>query len=420
MTTTSPPFDSPGPIGTPPRLSNSTLRQSSSNITNLNNLNTSPIHGGAGLPGSSSMPALPPRPLTSSMGGYDSPYGTPSRFGLTNSRFAPRYGAGGMYGNSMYGSSMYGNSMYGNSMYGNSMYGSSMYGSGYGGYPGSYGSGGLYGSRFGGYNSYYGGMGRPMGPMMGPDGQPVAHPFSGFLESGFSKMQLFHSFIESFGRLAEIMEMNFSAFHGSFSALFAFVETIGELWQRFHWAIKAFTLYKFIRVLINKVRDYLDQVAGRPPRAKPSLEITNLSDNIESFQSFERQQNQGGWFIPLLVTAVLFIGGPILISNILKKFFAKELDELEEAPEEAAQLNNLPAASPLSSLKFPFQTAALYDYFPQDPRPDDLFFRQGEPITVIREDAPGWFVGSTGGRTGIFPAQWVAQPSSLEQTGSSL
>src|SRR3989338_7395360 len=120
--------------GNPPRLANSALRNSSPNVSGMHGLPTpnrpamTSSMGGIASPGT---PLLPPRPLSSSMGGpygmdgYSSPYGAasglggyPPRYGSPlsgsygsplgsaygSSRSLPRYGAGGMYGSSPYGS----------------------------------------------------------------------------------------------------------------------------------------------------------------------------------------------------------------------------------------------------------------------------------------------------------------------------
>src|SRR3989338_6928480 len=118
MTTTSPSISAPihdgMNNGTPPRLANSSLRNSSPNISTMNGsgLHSSPSYNALGRSGLQSSqfgmntPPLPPRPLTSSMPGYGldspySPYGGTSRMGYGStgygSRYAPRYGAGGYY-----------------------------------------------------------------------------------------------------------------------------------------------------------------------------------------------------------------------------------------------------------------------------------------------------------------------------------
>ena len=53
---------------------------------------------------------------------------------------------------------------------------------------------------------------------------------------------------------------------------------------------------------------------------------------------------------------------------------------------------------------------ALYDFTPQ--RPDDLGFKAGDSISVIKktDNANDWWFGSLNGQTGSFPANYVSTP----------
>jgi peroxin-13 len=318
------------------------------------------------------------------------------------------YGGAGRYGGSMYGGGMsrfgMANSMYGGNRLGmgnrysrfgagGSMYGNSMYG-----------GGGMGGSMYG--NSMYGGGGGGGGAMMMP---------GSMLQSGASKMEMFHMFIDGFGRFAEVLEMNFEALYGSFSAIVAFFDIIGDLWRQFHWAIKAFTLYKVIRLLFVKLRDAINRVLGRDAVSPP------LGDDLEaSFEHFEgqvgqpkvpggrRQAKQQQWLVPLLVIGVLVVGGPMLISKLIKRFapdFARQLDEVDaddaDDAEEGADMES-------------FEAVALYDY--QAQAPGDLEFRRGDRIVVTRRVHNDWYEGRIGPRFGIFPVPWVERQGGGEST----
>ena len=52
---------------------------------------------------------------------------------------------------------------------------------------------------------------------------------------------------------------------------------------------------------------------------------------------------------------------------------------------------------------------ALYDYTAQ--QPDELGFNAGDVIIIVSKEHPDWWKGQLGGKTGIFPSNFVGNPS---------
>jgi len=47
----------------------------------------------------------------------------------------------------------------------------------------------------------------------------------------------------------------------------------------------------------------------------------------------------------------------------------------------------------------------LYPYEPQEA--DELSFKEGETVEILKEDASGWWTGRLRGKEGLFPANYV-------------
>ncbi|GMG20575.1 unnamed protein product [Ambrosiozyma monospora] len=61
-----------------------------------------------------------------------------------------------------------------------------------------------------------------------------------------------------------------------------------------------------------------------------------------------------------------------------------------------------PAGPPSSKQEY---AEALYDYHPQ--QPDDLELRVGAKVIIQEKMSPSWWRGTSNGRTGVFPANYV-------------
>jgi myosin-1 len=54
------------------------------------------------------------------------------------------------------------------------------------------------------------------------------------------------------------------------------------------------------------------------------------------------------------------------------------------------------------------QCKALYDYDASDT--DELTFREGDIIELVRKDPSGWWTGKIGRKEGLFPSNYVEEP----------
>ncbi|KAG7878530.1 hypothetical protein KL925_004431 [Ogataea polymorpha] len=103
----------------------------------------------------------------------------------------------------------------------------------------------------------------------------------------------------------------------------------------------------------------------------------------------------------------------VITHNLMNQILSSLPDKYIEGmpPRDVGTANNSqPAAPPAytqSSLSStPTEYAeALYDYKPQ--QPEDVELRAGDKITVIQKMSTSWWKGTVGGRTGMFPANYV-------------
>ena len=129
-----------------------------------------------------------------------------------------------MYGRGGYGSS-YGSSYGGyGSSYGG--YGGAGYGGGYGGAYGGYG--GAYGGGYGGYGGRYGGGGF-MGGMYG--GGPFGMPGDPDKDSMPPGVRQLESLLFAFGRIMQMLEMNFDVLQHFIGSMVSLVERVRHMYR---------------------------------------------------------------------------------------------------------------------------------------------------------------------------------------------
>jgi len=213
---------------------------------------------------------------------------------------------------------------------------------GMGGY-GSMGSMGYGGMGYGGMMG--GGMGM-MGPgMVGPNGQPLG-PF-GKVQSIMHGME---SSVQSFGRISQLLHMNFDALYMSFSSLLRFVDHAYLLKHEMVGVASTFTTLRFLQLsyarITRMVRKFLlgqDQVgmeevwggasdAASKAKSIPMIRGPNgqlIPDPRAAAMMAQEETGEGlgvwGWIIPLISAAILWS----LIKWIYRKFFPPKPKDLE-------------------------------------------------------------------------------------------
>lgn len=337
------------------------------------------------------------------------------------------YGGGGMLGSGGYGGSTYGSSYGGGygggGMYGSSYggaYGASRYGGGYGGYGGSssYGSGygGAYGSsrygssRYGGgygassmYGSSYGGGGGYGAYNRGPLGAGPRGPGEGG-PGVVTWIDQFSQVVDTFGRFAHLLDMNCDALYGSFSSVLRLFESMSELRRELLFIFQTVTLYRLLKSVLGRVGSVGRFITGGSTASVVSSSSTSGLD-LDSFQHFQGKDQaaprSGRRFWPFLLFLISAIGGPLIINRLWRMLraaaAAAQQPQQQLADEEREEA--------------PIYVQALYDFVGSGSE-GDLQFGKGALIRVLRADPDqGWWEGETGGRVGLFPANFV-QPVS--------
>nr|CAG8484896.1 15130_t:CDS:2 [Entrophospora candida] len=184
-------------------------------MSNFQNSQKCPVINDSSINSNSSLPAVPPRPTTTSM-----------NTSIANRRYSPHSNYNSSY-NTTYGNSYGG---YG-SLSPHSRYGSTYSSSPYNGFGVGYGSGGSYGSPY----NRFGGMGMmgppPPGGQFGrPDDMMTTMSLTQRIEANTAAgFQMIESMVNVFGGLAQMLESTYFATHSSFMAMVGVVEQFGNL-----------------------------------------------------------------------------------------------------------------------------------------------------------------------------------------------
>ncbi|KAK4229138.1 peroxisomal membrane protein PAS20 [Podospora fimiseda] len=306
------------------------------------------------------------RPLTPYGGGYGSGYSSP---------YSSPYNRMGGYGG--YGGSMYGG------MAGGMAGGMGGYGGGYGGMYG----GGMYG----------GGMPGPGDPN-NPDS--LANRFNMSTQATF---QMLEGIVGAFGGFAQMLESTYMATHSSFFAMISVAEQFRALRDTLGSILGIFTLMRWIRTLIAKLR-------GKPPPA----DATALTP--AAFARFEGRQTpvEGGApkpsRKPLFFFALAAFGLPYVMSRFIRSFAANAEEEERKRQIAIAQQTVDP-----TKLEF---CRVLYDFTPANQgqaavQGIDVEVRKGDLIAVISKTDPlgnpseWWKCRARDGRIGYLPATFL-------------
>eukprot|EP01095_Lingulamoeba_sp_RSL-Kostka_P017115 TRINITY_DN86_c0_g1_i4.p1 TRINITY_DN86_c0_g1~~TRINITY_DN86_c0_g1_i4.p1 ORF type:complete len:535 (+),score=237.53 TRINITY_DN86_c0_g1_i4:80-1684(+) len=344
--------------------------------------------------------------LGSSYGGYGSSYGGyGSSYGGMGSRYGSSYGGYGGYGSSYGGYGGMG-SRYGSSYGG---YGMSSYG-GYGG------MGSRYGSSYGGYGmSSYGGYGGGYGMnRFGPPGPGYGGgPIGSAMNNGYSWIMDMEGVVEGFSHFTRLLDYNFDAMHGSFSSIVRLFDSMFQLRKEISYGLQAFAIVGIIKRFFHSIYRLVARIFGFNIAPLPTSTNTldakwnSMNPGAQSgpygpmggpnqlhpgmpphMQNMTPEARGRTWLRALLMFFLIFLGGPMLISTLIKLFYRPaKPNPLEE---------NIPGAT---------KVLALNDF--QGQRREDLSFRQGDILHVFRQIDNESLEAQFQGRMGLIPANLV-------------
>jgi len=133
--------------------------------------------------------------------------------------------------------------------------------------------------------SPYGGYGTGGNPF-DPFGQ------NKWINGGQTIMSGVEQSVHSFGRISQLMQMNFEALHVSFTSLLRFLGGFAILRSEF-WALgKTFTLFRFLQLVYIKARRVVSTLLGR---SDPQTDLKDAWHDSESTWSW----------VPLILTAAM-------------------------------------------------------------------------------------------------------------------
>lgn len=99
-------------------------------------------------------------------------------------------------------------------------------------------------------------------------------------------------------------------------------------------------------------------------------------------------------------------GAPPALAAAIAKGVGKPSPQPAVAPQGAKKAPAKPRAAAVVA-------KALYSYAAQ--REDELSFHEGDVITVIAKNADGWWEGEVGGARGVFPGNYVEETSARQR-----
>ncbi|KAF7689532.1 hypothetical protein HF521_012885 [Silurus meridionalis] len=142
-----------------------------------------------------------------------------------------------------------------------------------------------------------------------------------------------------------------------------------------------------------------------PWRAKKDNHLNfNKSDVITVLEQqdmwwFGEVQGQRGWFPK---SYVKLISGPVRKSM-----------SIESGSSESPPTMKRPSPTPIKPMELGEEYIAMYTY--ESSEQGDLTFQQGDVITVLKKEGD-WWTGTVGGKTGVFPSNYV-KPKDSEGLG---
>ncbi|CAG00361.1 unnamed protein product, partial [Tetraodon nigroviridis] len=140
-------------------------------------------------------------------------------------------------------------------------------------------------------------------------------------------------------------------------------------------------------------------------------EIITVLEQQDMWWLGELQTGQRGWFpksYVKLISAVL----PAPVATVTRSKNMSDSVASESPPN-----GKRPSVSPTKASEFGEEYVAMYTY--ESTEQGDLSFQQGEIVVVTRKEGD-WWTGTTGGRTGVFPSNYVKpRDSASESLGSA-
>jgi hypothetical protein len=257
----------------------------------------------------------------------------------------------------------------------------------------------------------------------------------------------FSQVVDTFGRFAHLLDMNCDALYGSFSSVLRLFESMSELRRELLFIFQTVTLYRLLKSVLGRVGSVGRFITGGSTASVVSSSSTSGLD-LDSFQHFQGKDQaaprSGRRFWPFLLFLISAIGGPLIINRLWRMLRAAAAaaqqpqqqladEEREEAPIYVQALYDFVGSGSEGTLYMPPCLRGRGLFSPSRSRPNtdvpvcvscvlcpvcacdatgDLQFGKGALIRVLRADPDqGWWEGETGGRVGLFPANFV-QPVS--------
>jgi len=167
------------------------------------------------------------------------------------------------------------------------------------------------------------------------------------------------------------------------------------------------TLQKYVQALEVSAPYYVDS-------CKRLTEVTKRIDKNEDIMCFIRE-NQTGSDKPSVPSFISYKSGgstssstfspPASTPSPAPSYSSPSPSSSYSAPQPSASRMPPPSSSSSSNGKAKRKVKALYDYVGADA--NELDFFAGDTVTVISEDASGWWTGEVDGRQGLFPSNYV-------------
>ncbi len=181
-------------------------------------------------------------------------------------------------------------------------------------------------------------------PQRGPNGEVIEQ------RGPIGWMDQFASIVDTFGRFAQLLDMNCDAMYGSFSSILRLFESMAELRREIFFIFQTFTLFRLMQMISKRVTSFGNFITGNTSSDSNSLDLASF-DQFQGKGSPSIRKSKRIW--PLLFFLVSAIGGPVIINRLWRML-------------KASLQNNSGADEVLDNEKTQFLSAkALYNAQPQ-------------------------------------------------------
>mmetsp|Transcript_2269 Transcript_2269/g.6301 ORF Transcript_2269/g.6301 Transcript_2269/m.6301 type:complete len:316 (+) Transcript_2269:2-949(+) len=242
-----------------------------------------------------------------------------------------------------------------------------------------------------------------MGPGMGAgamDMQAQQSYMQQFVQSGFEKISGFQHLVEVFAHFAHLLQVNFDAVHGSFSAVVQFFEHFSHFGGHIKYFFSAFTFFNVAYVVFSRFYSLLDRFLGGSAAAGGGR-VVSLDDDLASFARFQKRSPRSSWLRRWLVR-ILFAGSIATALYVLRRLYYRFVDYMD-----LPELPPAPSAPPQKLVR------ATQPHVPRDPH--GLPFQVGDIIAICGMVGDGTFLeGELNGRRGLVPRTHVQVVEALK------